>query len=161
MRSTALAILFTFFVAAINTGCASTPLNYADMTEIQVQDEKDLQQRIERTAQPIARIGMQFVDADKRGKLAAQIVELLESIERTLVSTDASGWQRELISQTAKHLTLLTPDIQEVAKDAFDLFNGWVNLPGLNDIIPDVIRDRLLAFIRGAVAGLKSVQTEG
>jgi len=155
-------VLLLTLVSMMLPGCGSTPLVYSDMTQEQKQDEEKLQQRLERAAQPIARIGMRLVDDPaKQTAIAKQVVSALDTVEKVLASKNASDWQKAAIAKTAEHLQLLTPDIQELAQDAFDLFNGQINLPGLNDVIPEVIRDRLLAFIRGAKAGLSEFTQEG
>lgn len=150
-----------FLLVLLCTGCA-TPLMYSEMTDEQRQKEADLQSRIERAAQPIASIGMRAVtDPERRAAIARQVLSALETIERVLASRNASDWQRALIDETARHLKELTPDIQELAQDAFDLFNGQINVAGLNEVIPEVIRDRLLAFVRGAKNGLMEFTREG
>lgn len=162
MRNFLLMFVLCFAAASFTPGCSSTPLVYAEMTQEQQQDEKNLQAKIEHAARPIARIGMKLVtDVAKRKELAGKVVSVLETVEKVLASKNAGDWQKALIGQTAEHLKALTPEIQDLAQDAFDLFRGWIDLPGLNDVIPEVIRDRLLAFVRGAIAGLKDVQSEG
>lgn len=137
------------------TACA-TPLRYSEMTPDQRDQETVLQGRIQAVSASIAKLGLNSIkDVEQRKKLVNQVLPLLQSAVKILQSKSASEWKTELIAQTVAHLKELNSDIQAVASDAFDLFNGWVNLPGLNDLLPDVVRDRLLAFLNGAIMGLQ------
>ena len=136
------------------SACASRPLVYEEMTETEQADELELHQTLNSAAATIADLAFKFVDEDKRANLAESVIKALNLIESALASGDPEQFTKDLIDQTLGDLNLLGVDLGEVAKDAIDLFTGWIDLPNVNDYLPEVVRDRLLSFVRGAIAGL-------
>lgn len=142
-------------VTLLICSCASRPLVYEDMTEDEQASEAALQLRLETTATKIAGIAFDFVPEDDQKGLAGSVITALKVIQDILESGDLEKLTKELIARTIGDFEVLGANIQEIANDAFDLFNGWVNLPNVNEYLPEVVRDRLLAFIRGGIAGLE------
>lgn len=141
-------------LALLVVSCASRPLVYDEMDDAEKEAESKLQANLESTAEGIAVLAFKFVDEDKRADLAKKVSDPLVLIQGLLESGDSDAIVKDLIDRTLGELKLLGADIGEVAKDAFDLFSGWIAIPNLNDHLPEVIKDRLLAFVKGAVAGL-------
>lgn len=148
-------LLVLFFVPSCGSLTGNRPLSYDDMTAQEKTDEAAFQGKIAKTAEPIARIAFDLIPADKRKDLAVKTYDILKTIDGLLAAKN----NKELIAQTLDALQGLVKgidkDIQSVAQDAFDLFNGWVNIPNLNELLPAVIVDRLRAFIKGAMLGLE------
>lgn len=136
------------------SACASRPLVYSEMDDAQRDDEAKLQLNLENSASTIAGLAFKFVEEDKRENLAKSVITALSLVQDALLSGDPEQMVKDLIDRTIGDLQLLGTDIGDVAKDAFDLFAGWIDLPNINDYLPEVVRDRLLAFVRGAITGL-------
>jgi hypothetical protein len=150
MRTKAPFLLVFLLLAA----CSSRPLVYEEMTEPERADELELHTTLTNTAETIADLAFKFVDEDKRANLAESVIKALKLVQAALESGDPEKFLKTLIDDTLGDIELLGANIGEVAKDAIDLFRGWIDLPNLNEYLPEVIRDRLLAFVRGAIEGL-------
>jgi len=142
-------------VTLLICSCASRPLVYEEMTDDEKTSEATLQLRLETTAVKIGSIAFDFVPEEDQKGLASSVITALKVIQDILEAGDLEKLTKELISRTIGDFEVLGANIQDIANDAFDLFNGWVNLPNVNDYLPEVVRDRLLAFIRGGIAGLE------
>lgn len=135
--------------------CASRPLVYEEMTEQERQDEVQLQERLETSAESIAGIVFDFIDEEDQANLAETVIKALSSIQQILATGDIEQLTKDLIDRTIGDLKVLSVEVDDLAQDAFDLFYGWIDLPNINDILPEVVRDRLLAFVQGAITGLE------
>ena len=142
-------------VAFLVVSCASRPLVYDEMNDEEKADETKLQANIELTAKTLADVGFRFLDKEEQTTNADKVGEILDKVQSAM----ATETNQDLIYEVLDAVTDFSPDIRETAKDAFDLFNGWINIPNLSDVIPEVIRDRLAAFVRGALAGLSSYRS--
>ena len=142
-------------VAFLVVSCASRPLVYDEMNEEEKADETKLQANIELTAKTLADVGFRFLDKEEQTTNADKVGAILDKVQSAM----ATETNQDLIYEVLDAVTDFSPDIRETAKDAFDLFNGWINIPNLSDVIPEVIRDRLAAFVRGALAGLSSYRS--
>ena len=142
-------------VAFLVVSCASRPLVYDEMNDEEKADETKLQANIELTAKTLADVGFRFLDKEEQTTNADKVGAILDKVQSAM----ATETNQDLIYEVLDAVTDFSPDIRETAKDAFDLFNGWINIPNLSDVIPEVIRDRLAAFVRGALAGLSSYRS--
>ena len=145
-----------FLIALFITSCASRPLIYDEMTPDERDSEASLQGNIENTAKTIANAGFKFIeDEAERTKIADSVSDAIEKVLEVL-GADAN---KDLLGAVLDTFKQISPSIREMAKDAFDLFAGWIDIPNLNDILPEVIRDRLNAFLLGALAGLQEYRS--
>jgi hypothetical protein len=149
------ASLLLIMLLCVSACGSSRPLVYEEMTETERTAETNLQDNLNNTAATIADLAFKFVDEDKRANIAESVVKALKIVQGVLESGDNEQLVKGLIDQTIGDLELLGTDIDEVAKDAFDLLNGWINLPNITEYLPEVVRDRLLAFVNGAISGLE------
>ena len=146
-------LLFVLFV----TSCASRPLVYDEMTPEEQASELKLQGNLANTAKTIADIGFKLIeDEAERTKIADQVTEVIDQV---LVALEIEA-NKDLLAQVLAAFNQISPDIREMAKDAFDLFAGWIDIPNLNDLLPEVIRDRLRSFLTGAHLGLADYTTQ-
>ena len=145
-----------FLLVLFVTSCASRPLIYDEMTSEERDSEASLQGNITNTAETIANAGFKFIDnEEERTKIADSVCDAIEKVLEVL----GGDTNKDVLTTVLDAFKQISPSIREMAKDAFDLFAGWIDIPNLNDVLPEVIRDRLNAFLLGALAGLQEYRS--
>jgi len=145
-----------FLLVLFVTSCASRPLIYDEMTPEERDSEASLQGNITNTAETIANAGFKFIDnEEERTKIADSVCDAIEKVLEVL----GGDTNKDVLTTVLDAFKQISPSIREMAKDAFDLFAGWIDIPNLNDVLPEVIRDRLNAFLLGALAGLQEYRS--